>query len=40
MKMENTLSAQAEATVAEIAVSIGDQVGEGALILSFETEAK
>lgn len=40
MKMENTLSAQADATVAEIAVSVGDQVGEGALILTFETEAK
>ena len=40
MKMENMLAAQADATVAEIAVSIGDQVGEGALILSFETEAK
>ena len=40
MKMENMLSAQADATVAEIAVSVGDQVGEGALILTFETEAK
>ncbi len=40
MKMENTLSAQADATVAEIAVSVGDQVGEGALILTFESEAK
>jgi 3-methylcrotonyl-CoA carboxylase alpha subunit len=39
MKMENTLAAQADATVAEIAVGIGDQVGEGALILTFETEA-
>ena len=36
MKMENTLSAQADATIAEIAVSVGDQVGEGALILRFE----
>ncbi len=40
MKMENTLSAQADATIAEIAVSIGDQVGEGALILRFESETK
>jgi 3-methylcrotonyl-CoA carboxylase alpha subunit len=40
MKMENTLAAQADATVAEIAVGIGDQVGEGALILTFETEAR
>jgi 3-methylcrotonyl-CoA carboxylase alpha subunit len=40
MKMENTLSAQADATIAEIAVSVGDQVGEGAPILSFETETK
>ncbi|HVZ69508.1 MAG TPA: biotin carboxylase N-terminal domain-containing protein [Rhizomicrobium sp.] len=40
MKMENTLSAQADATVAEIAVSVGDQVGEGALILTFESETK
>lgn len=38
MKMENTLTAKADVTVAEIAVSIGDQVGEGALILRFEPE--
>lgn len=38
MKMENTLTAKADATVAEVAVSLGDQVGEGALILRFESE--
>ncbi len=40
MKMENTLSAQTDATIAEVAVSVGDQVGEGALILRFESEPK
>jgi len=35
MKMEHTLSAPADALVATVDASAGDQVGEGAIILRF-----
>ncbi|MGH6870594.1 MAG: acetyl/propionyl/methylcrotonyl-CoA carboxylase subunit alpha [Rhizomicrobium sp.] len=38
MKMEHTLSAPADAKVAGVEVSQGDQVTEGAIILRFEAE--
>jgi len=37
MKMEHTLSAQADAVIAETPVALGEQVGEGAIILRFES---
>ena len=40
MKMEHTLSAPADATVAEVAVVAGEQVSEGAVMLKFETRDK
>jgi acetyl-CoA carboxylase biotin carboxylase subunit len=39
MKMEHTLSAPADAKVADVEVAQGDQVNEGAIILRFETAA-
>jgi acetyl-CoA carboxylase biotin carboxylase subunit len=38
MKMEHTLAAPADAKIAGVEVSQGDQVNEGAIILRFETE--
>ncbi|HSZ73666.1 MAG TPA: biotin/lipoyl-containing protein, partial [Rhizomicrobium sp.] len=37
MKMEHTLSAQADAVVAETPVTPGEQVSEGAIVLRFES---
>jgi acetyl/propionyl-CoA carboxylase alpha subunit len=38
MKMEHTLSAPADAKVASVEVSQGDQVNDGAIVVRFETE--
>ncbi len=40
MKMEHTLAAPAEAVVASVEVSPGDQLGEGAVVLRFEVEER
>jgi 3-methylcrotonyl-CoA carboxylase alpha subunit len=37
MKMEHTLSAPADAKVASVEVSQGDQVNDGAIVVRFET---
>jgi len=38
MKMEHTLAAPTDAVVASVEVSQGDQLGEGAVVLRFESE--
>ena len=38
MKMEHTLSAPAAATVEAVAVAVGDQVGEGTIVVRFVAE--
>jgi 3-methylcrotonyl-CoA carboxylase alpha subunit len=38
MKMEHTLAAPADAKVASVEVSQGDQVNDGAIVVRFETE--
>jgi acetyl-CoA carboxylase biotin carboxylase subunit len=39
MKMEHTLSAPAEATVEAVTVAVGDQVGDGTVVVRFAKEA-
>ncbi len=39
MKMEHTLSAPAAATVAAVSVAVGDQVGEGTVVVRFAASA-
>jgi 3-methylcrotonyl-CoA carboxylase alpha subunit len=38
MKMEHTLAAPAAATVEAIAVAVGDQVGDGTIVVRFAAE--
>ena len=38
MKMEHTISAPAKGRVAELLYAVGDQVAEGAQLLSFTAE--
>ncbi len=38
MKMEHTLSAPAAATVEAVAVAVGDQVGDGTIVVRFAAE--
>jgi 3-methylcrotonyl-CoA carboxylase alpha subunit len=38
MKMEHTLTAPSDGTVADVAVKVGDQVAEGATVLRIDTE--
>jgi 3-methylcrotonyl-CoA carboxylase alpha subunit len=38
MKMEHTITAPADGAVEEVLYAVGDQVAEGAQLLSFRTE--
>ncbi|MEJ0043999.1 MAG: biotin/lipoyl-containing protein [Rhizomicrobium sp.] len=39
MKMEHTLAAPGAATVEAVSVAVGDQVGEGTLVVRFAASA-